>query len=600
MAKTSCRREALLDSLLHRVGRHLCVATIAGSLGCALWGCRSTPESSAASALPTEASGSEGSAANAETVAAVVAPVVEAPPADERSSYDYTIAPGDTLGGIAVRNGCTVNEVRAANPDVVGDTIYAGRSLHIPVCEGGNRARAAVEPGVGQHVVQAGEYLELIASDVGCSVPELKAANNLANDVIYAGQALVIPSCAVAQTGASEGSGVADDGRYRVVAGDYLGLIASRNGCTVVELMQANSLTSDNIAVGQRLTIPQCAGGSLYAGFQDIEQAAPSDDGREAPTRSSDASSLAGLLREHGFRAPSRFKAYIIEVTFNADRSRVVRERRFDYDSTGDDVSGWNPASTVKLYAAIAALQRAESLGFTTAAEITFAGSESYRFTLAELIADAVGPSNNIAYNFLVSFVGYDQINGTFFTRRNGLGTSGVRRAYESSRWMEMGFSSSFAASPAITIREGGGVRELPASSGSVETSCHAAACTSVRELAEAMRRLMLQEQLPSSETFGLSAENLRFLRQQLRSDRSRGEEVVSALGRANFSANSRFYHKAGFAGDWYSDNVYIFDPATQQAWIVALAGYPGRSSLTSAAEAIGEIIADGELARID
>ena len=41
---------------------------------------------------------------------------------------------------------------------------------------------------------------------------------------------------------------------------------------------------------------------------------------------------------------------------------------------------------------------------------------------------------------------------------------------------------------------------------------------------------------------------------------------------------------------------MYVYVRGSSQAWIVSLAGYPGRSSLNSAARAIGEILAAGEL----
>ena len=42
---------------------------------------------------------------------------------------------------------------------------------------------------------------------------------------------------------------------YRVKSGDYLGRIASRHGCTVTQIKRWNNLKSNDIRVGQRLTI---------------------------------------------------------------------------------------------------------------------------------------------------------------------------------------------------------------------------------------------------------------------------------------------------------------------------------------------------------
>ena len=55
-------------------------------------------------------------------------------------------------------------------------------------------------------------------------------------------------------------------------------------------------------------------------------------------------------------------------------------------------------------------------------------------------------------------------------------------------------------------------------------------------------------------------------------------------------------YHKAGYSQGWYSDVAYIDIPGRSHAYIVALAGYPGRDSLDAAAQTIGAIVASGVL----
>ena len=111
------------------------------------------------------------------------------------------------------------------------------------------------------------------------------------------------------------------------------------------------------------------------------------------------------------------------------------------------------------------------------------------------------------------------------------------------------------------------------------------------------VRRLMLQEQLRPQDSFNLPRVDLIPLRVTMRTDRSRGEEVVDALA-SDFPAGTNFYHKAGFSNGWYSDNVYIYDTTRPYAWIVTMAGSEGRACLNDAAEIIGDIISSGELER--
>jgi LysM repeat protein len=494
---------------------------------------------------------------------------------------DYVVQSGDSLWQLAVDHDVHVEDIRRAT-GIDSDIIFPGQSLRIPVpCDDPSAAVAEFEPTqrpnvtiAGEYEVVPGDFLERIAGDHGCSVSEIMVANEMRTDTIFAGQTLQVPTCTGEETAVEVG-----ENQYRVRPGDYLFLIANQHGCSVGEIMSANGLTSDFITAGAILDIPtDCTGEAIGPGFVgDV-----------------DTEVLSRLMDERGFRAPREFKAIVVEVTFNAERTRVIGERRFGYRNTADDVD-WNPASSIKLFAAVAALQYARDLGFTTDAQLTFRSNRERTFSLDELVAEAIGPSNNIAYNRLVQFVGYDQLNGQFLSRSNGLAHTAIRRPYARNEWMSQGESSSLRDSPAIELAEAGRRHSIPEREGSVATSCGGAACTSVADLAELMRRLMLQEQLRPQDSFNLPPVDLIPLRVTMRTDRRRGDEVVDALAR-DFPAGTNFYHKAGFSNDWYSDNVYIYDTTRPYAWIVTMAGYPGRESLTSAAGIIGDIIASGDL----
>jgi LysM repeat protein len=129
----------------------------------------------------------------------------------------YTVQPGDNLFRIAVNNSTTLEALRAANPDVVGDIIQPGQTLKIPDCvpdsttspdtADGSPAITSVPDtitvpdvettvvGGGRiHTVQSGETLLAIARQYGVTIEDIVQANNLANpDTLSVGQELIIP-----------------------------------------------------------------------------------------------------------------------------------------------------------------------------------------------------------------------------------------------------------------------------------------------------------------------------------------------------------------------------------------------------------------------
>jgi LysM repeat protein len=113
----------------------------------------------------------------------------------------YTIQPGDNLFRIALNHNTTLDELKAANPEV-GDVIQPGQTLQIPNCVSSTATPATtvnatpVAPSGQQttHTVAAGETLVAIAQRYSVTVAAIVAANSLANpDRLSVGQQLIIP-----------------------------------------------------------------------------------------------------------------------------------------------------------------------------------------------------------------------------------------------------------------------------------------------------------------------------------------------------------------------------------------------------------------------
>jgi LysM repeat protein len=124
---------------------------------------------------------------------------------------------------------------------------------------------AMANPSSPSHDVERGESLWRIAAEHGCTVAELRKANPDLVEPLQAGARLRLPAKARAKPKPAA-KPVVDDPpapkeprTHRVVAGDTLGAIARRTGTTVAELQRINRLKGTNIVVGQVLVTAEVA-----------------------------------------------------------------------------------------------------------------------------------------------------------------------------------------------------------------------------------------------------------------------------------------------------------------------------------------------------
>jgi hypothetical protein len=306
--------------------------------------------------------------------------------------------------------------------------------------------------------------------------------------------------------------------------------------------------------------------------------------------------SLPTVMSQQGFTPPEGFKALVIVLPA---RGSAAAARVYDWHGTSADRDNWWPASTVKLYAAVAALETAHRLGFGPRAQVTYEYPEGpVTLRLDRIVKEALIPSNNLAYDRLVEIVGFDALHRDFFSKKNGFQNTVLLRAYGGRIKEPITNRGENLNSPPITLRFGKKEKALPERNGkpSKKLECpEQGNCTSLRELAETLRRVVMHDELPEADRFDLGKSELELLHGALSSVRPRGENIVDGL-RAGFGPERelRMHHKAGFALKWMSDAVFVEEVATGKRYIVALAGYPGRESLDQASLVIGKLLAAG------
>ncbi len=160
---------------------------------------------------------------------------------------------GDTLGGIAARNGVSVQALLKANGLTATSTLKIGQVLKLP---GGSSQQKTASI-----TVQSGDTLGSIAKRYGVSVATLRSINGLSSDSVSIGQVLTLSGAsAKPKQSSSSSSTTAKSGTVTVQPGDTLGEIAQANNTTVAALKSLNNLSNNDLKLGQVLKISGSSG----------------------------------------------------------------------------------------------------------------------------------------------------------------------------------------------------------------------------------------------------------------------------------------------------------------------------------------------------
>ena len=329
---------------------------------------------------------------------------------------------------------------------------------------------------------------------------------------------------------------------HSIAKKDSLESVAARYGCHVDLLIEWNEKKAaagfvdlstiisnfDELPKGKKLWLPPASACEKGSEGPKTSELPALERGRAYncvwDAENIETGRLAQLMNQRGFLPPSSFRALVVKHQLERDdkgRPKRVLHHLYDYAGLASDWRGWNPASTIKVYSGLAAVERVKRLGFDPEkVQITYhdaAGDRSY--PMSELLEKAMHISKNVPHNRLVQLAGFDYINarprdlvgggassGGFLSLR-GMHDSFIMVGYALSEWRALGQSASLRFSPPITLEQEGRTLQLAEQRSNQNYSCKKAACTTLSDLSkqicyDVLRRGLTMPSLDSDHSY--------------------------------------------------------------------------------------------------
>ena len=224
------------------------------------------------------------------------------------------------------------------------------------------------------------------------------------------------------------------------------------------------------------------------------------------------------------------------------------------YESGGGAFSAaFYPASSIKVLAAVGVLELAYSSGFTGEAIVDGA------YALSEYYDGAVRASSNEDYDTLVRIAGLDWLNEDFLPSR-GYRTTRIQEAYAE--------GEDVVGSPAVQLTEGARELVIPERHGRDDYGCGAANCSTLFELVDSVRRVVLNDELPPEERFAIAPADVAGLQDALLGAESWiGPGAAVALG-----PDAIVYSKPGWTSGYDCVDVgLVADGDTSRRYLIGV-----------------------------
>lgn len=277
----------------------------------------------------------------------------------------------------------------------------------------------------------------------------------------------------------------------------------------------------------------------------------------------------------------------------------------FHYRDSAEAVDFW-PASTIKIYTVVAALEYLNELKLPTDSVLVFEHKKDDKWildsarTMREMISEVFRRSSNEDYTLLLRFVGIDRINTKFLIPEKGFPHSALMRDYITYRpplyvnEEPQRITIYSNGNKPVQIEHSWSGLSYAQQRGATALSSTTGNCTSTRELADCLRRIMFHHVLPESERYNLTDEQVRFIIEG--GDGLTGLENKEAGPYAwedsteKVFPNAGFFHKGGLISTYSLDVAYIDDVESDTRFIVAVAAQSGNiETVTQMAKRIAE-----------
>jgi hypothetical protein len=276
--------------------------------------------------------------------------------------------------------------------------------------------------------------------------------------------------------------------------------------------------------------------------------------------------------------APGILKRASVIITDSSPSSPTPVSRTFHSSGSADAIDFW-PASTIKLYTAIAAMEAAHARDFPLDSLVLFEHRHKdgrwitdCARTLREMSSEVFRRSSNEDYTLHLRITGIDSLNEHFLTPDRGFPHSALMRGYVTARPYvylreEPQRITLFHADKRLAWEHSWSGRSWSKERGATVIDAATGNCTTTAELVACLHKLFFHNSLPPADRFRISEEMADFLLHG--ADGLSGLETTSKDsgpyawegGKASFP-NARWYHKCGLISNHALDVACADDRA--------------------------------------